>query len=113
MQCTDVWGENSIRNPKVLGAQGALHTAHSPLHPVTPDVSAVQPTVQCFHIMSLEGLCREQSRELVSSSFTWNSIVSAPNTNLCPVWYYAAAFVEVMAFLWNKDGPKVRWKINK
>lgn len=41
IQCTDVWGENSTRNPKVLGALGALHTAHSPLHPVIPDVSAV------------------------------------------------------------------------
>lgn len=86
----------------MLGVRGACRqpTAISSCHPRCACLSSVPDQVPRWAVQIAV-------KETGFFNSTRNSIFSAPNTNLQPVWYYAAAFVEVMAFLWNKDGPKV------
>lgn len=67
----------------MLGVHGALQTAHSPFHPVTPDVSVCPyHCLVCFQIRSLNGLCQEQSRKLVSSTLYMEFHLFSPKHKL-------------------------------
>lgn len=69
----------------MLGVRGALQTAHSLFHPVTPDVSVCPyHCLVCFQIRSLNGLCQEQSRKLVSSTLYMEFHLFSPKHKLTP-----------------------------